>query len=135
MEVTENNRKIAEYAGMTYLSTVFDSAGYEQYEYSLPEYLSIQVYGYSEAHSFLEDQFQKSFDWFCPIWNKAVKEIDNVLTIYNEDDSRTDPWPELANLLDKLDIVCMGYGFDIETRYPILLEIIDFLNQNNGKSN
>lgn len=72
-EIIEGNKLIAGFIKMKKLSIYFDSYGNQQEEYSMPDNLSIQVYGYTKAQCFLEDQFSKSWDWLIPACLIAIK--------------------------------------------------------------
>lgn len=69
-QIQEGCKLIAEFMGMKHIKTLFDSHGYEQYNYTMPDELSKQVYGYVGAECFLEDQFSKSWDWLMPVFSK-----------------------------------------------------------------
>ena len=76
-EILEGNKLIAEFMGMKFLSTHFDSAGYEQYSYSVSDEISKQVYGYTGTTTFLDNQFNTSWDWLMPV----VEEIEKMEAI------------------------------------------------------
>lgn len=73
LSIKEGNILIAEFMGMKFLSTHFDSAGYEQYSYSVSDEISKQVYGYTGATTFLDNQFNTSWDWLMPVLEKISK--------------------------------------------------------------
>jgi len=73
---------------------------------------------------FGELKYHTSFDWFVPVWNKAVREISMI--IKNLPDNELTP--ALVKIFDATDD--LSHEFTIFDRLPVLLEIIDFLNQN-----
>jgi hypothetical protein len=80
-QILEGNKLIAEFMGMQFLSTHIDSHNYEQYSYSMPDELSKQVYGYTDATCFLSDeQFHISWDWLMPVVEK-IGELNCIVEI------------------------------------------------------
>lgn len=112
-ETLEGNKLIAEFMGMNFLSTHFDSAGYEQYSYSVSDEISKQVYGYTGATTFLDNQFNSSFDWLMPVVEKII-ELKNIYGVY----------AEISKVAEALLLI------DIKVLWLAVVEFIKWYNQN-----
>ena len=112
-EIEAGNRKIAEFMGLELVKSEVD--WHNPYYTGTPDGIECDI----------EDlKYHTSFDWFVPVWNKAVKEISMI--IKNLPDNELTP--ALVNIFDATDD--LSHEFTISDRLPLLLEIIDFLNQN-----
>lgn len=135
-EIIEGNKLIAEFVGMKKLSTVFDSHGYEQYNYSVPDLLSMQVYGHTGATVFLEDQFSKSWVWLMPVVEKICR-----LNIGDGKEYVEYAYPRTFGMLDdegKVMVRLNGFFIHhadtlIEATYSAVIEFIQHHNSLNSK--
>jgi len=112
-EIEAGNRKIAEFMGLELVKSEVD--WHNPYYTGTPDGIECDI----------EDlKYHTSFDWFVPVWNKAVREISMI--IKNLPDNELTP--ALVKIFDATDD--LSHEFTIFDRLPVLLEIIDFLNQN-----
>lgn len=136
MAQEKGNRLIAEFIGMKFKSTQIDSHNFEQYSYSMPDTLSMQVYGYTGAECFLEDQFSKSWDWLMPV----IVKISNLNLPDSDGSSETwQPFPRTFGMTNDDN----GYFMFRFNRYflheaPALIDaayaaVVDFIKWYNAQ--
>ena len=105
-EIEAGNRKIAEFMGLELVKSEVD--WHNPYYTGTPDDIECDV----------EDlKYHTSFDWFVPVWNLMLDRFCLV-------DGMPVQW---ANFHSRL--VALPMKFTIETRLPVLLEIIEWLNQ------
>lgn len=126
MNTTEGNKMIAEFMGMVFLHTHIDSHGYEQYGYSMPDQLSMQVYGYKGATCYLDEQFTKSWDWLMPVIERIESMdfetyIGYAKCLITRGDDEVKFWGYTTK----------GDRYKLEAVYSAVIQFITYFNQTN----